>query len=199
MSFFIINPDIYNWIILPLLIFLAQICNVSLETLRVVSVSKGIKYLAPIIAFFEIVIWLLAIEAILSDISNIAIFLGFALGFALGTFVGLVIEERLSVGMVIVRIITPGESNEEIVSFLQQENYGVTSLDAQGSRGDVKIILSLVNRADIPRIIGHLKTTNPNAFFSIEDVRYINQGVFRQRSPNVFTGWIHSFGSGKKD
>jgi uncharacterized protein YebE (UPF0316 family) len=193
LSFFIISPDIYNWIILPLLIFIAQICNVSLETLRVIYVSKGIKYLAPVIAFFEIVIWLLAIEAILSDISNIAIFLGFAFGFALGTFVGLVIEEKLSVGMVIVRIVTPGESNEEIVSFLQQGNYGVTSLNAQGSRGDVRMILSLVNRVEIPRIIAHLKTTNPDAFFSIEDVRYVNQGVFRPRKPDVVTRMIHSF------
>jgi uncharacterized protein YebE (UPF0316 family) len=193
LSFFIISPDIYNWIILPLLIFLAQVCNVGLETIRVIYVSKGIKYLAPVIAFFEVVIWLLAIEAILTDISNIAMFLGFALGFALGTYVGLVIEERLSIGMVIFRIITPGESNDEIVSFLQQGNYGVTSLNAQGSRGNVKMIISLVNRVEIPRIIEHLKTTNPNAFFSIEDVRYVNQGVFRPRRPNVFTGLIHSF------
>ena len=193
MSFFIISPDVYNWIFLPLLIFVAQICNVSLETIRVIYVSKGIKYLAPIIAFFEIVIWLLAIEAILTDISNIAMFLGFAFGFALGTYVGLVIDEKLSVGRVLVRIVIPEGSDEEIVSFLQQGDYGVTSLDAQGSRGDVRMILSLVNRAEIPRIIEHLKTTNPNAFFSIEDVRYVNQGVFRPWRPTVFTGMIHPF------
>jgi uncharacterized protein YebE (UPF0316 family) len=193
LSFFIISPDIYTWIILPLLIFIAQICNVSLETIRVIYVSKGIKYLAPVIAFFEIVIWLLAIEAILTDISNIAMFLGFAFGFALGTYVGMVIDEKLSVGRVIVRIVTPGKSNEEIISFLEQENYGVTSLDAQGSRGDVKMIISLVNRAEIPRIVEHLKTTNPDAFFSIEDVRYVNQGVFRPWRPGVFTGMIHPF------
>jgi uncharacterized protein YebE (UPF0316 family) len=164
-----------------------------METIRVIYISKGIKYLAPIIAFFEIVIWLLAMEVVMQDLANIANFLAFALGFAMGTYVGLVIEEKLSIGMVILRIVTTDESNEEIVSFMQSENYGITTLDATGSRGSVKMILSLVNRTDVPRITQHIQATNPHAFFSIEDVRYVNQGVFRPKKPNRITGFFHSF------
>jgi uncharacterized protein YebE (UPF0316 family) len=193
MSFYLISPEIYSWFILPLLIFLARIGDVSMETIRVIYISRGIKYLAPIIAFFEIIIWLLAMEAVMSDLSNIANFFAFAFGFATGTYVGLVIEERLSIGMVIMRIVTTEESNEEIAQFLESEHFGVTSLDAKGSRGSVKMILSLVNRADVPRITGHIQTTNPTAFFSIEDVRYVNQGVFRPKKPNAITGLFHSF------
>lgn len=83
-----------------------------METIRVIYISKGIKYLAPIIAFFEIVIWLLAMEIVMRDLSNIANFLAFAFGFAMGTYIGLVIEEKLSIGMVIMRIVTAEESNE---------------------------------------------------------------------------------------
>jgi uncharacterized protein YebE (UPF0316 family) len=164
-----------------------------METIRVIYISRGIKYLAPIIAFFEIVIWLLAMEVVMKDLSNIANFLAFALGFAMGTYVGLVIEEKLSIGMVILRIVTTDESNEEIVSFMQSENYGITTLDATGSRGSVKMILSLVNRTDVTRITQHIQATNPHAFFSIEDVRYVNQGVFRPKKPNRITGFFHSF------
>jgi uncharacterized protein YebE (UPF0316 family) len=164
-----------------------------METIRVIYISRGIKYLAPIIAFFEIVIWLLAMEVVMQDLANIANFLAFALGFAIGTYVGLVIEEKLSIGMVILRIVTTDESNEEIVSFMQSENYGITTLDATGSRGSVKMILSLVNRTDVPRITRHIQATNPHAFFSIEDVRYVNQGVFRPKKPNRITGFFHSF------
>jgi uncharacterized protein YebE (UPF0316 family) len=164
-----------------------------METIRVIYISRGIKYLAPIIAFFEIVIWLLAMEVVMQDLANIANFLAFALGFAIGTYVGLVIEEKLSIGMVILRIVTTDDSNEEIVAFMQSENYGITTLDATGSRGSVKMILSLVNRTDVPRITQHIQTTNPHAFFSIEDVRYVNQGVFRPKKPNRLTGFFHSF------
>lgn len=193
MSFYLISPEIYAWLILPLLIFLARIGDVSMETIRVIYISRGIKVLAPIIAFFEIIIWLLAMEVVMSDLSNVANFFAFAFGFATGTYVGLVIEEKLSIGMVIMRIVTTEESNEEIATFLESENFGVTSMDAKGTRGNVKLLLSLVNRADVPRITDHIRTTNPNAFFSIEDVRYVNQGVFRPRKPNAITGLFHSF------
>jgi len=192
-SFFIISPEFYSWIILPLLIFFARVCDVSMETIRVIYISRGIKYLAPLIAFFEIVIWLLAMEVVMKDLANIGTFLAFALGFAVGTYVGLIIEEKLSIGMVILRIVTTDESNEEILSFMQSENYGITTLDATGSRGSVKMILSLVNRTDVPRITRHIQATNPHAFFSIEDVRYVNQGVFRPKKPNRITGFFHSF------
>jgi len=188
-----IDPVLYSWVTLPALIFLARIGDVSMETSRVIYISKGIKYLAPIIAFFEIVIWLLAMEIVISDLANIANFFAFAFGFAMGTYVGLVIEEKLYIGMVILRIITTEESNEEITSFMQSENLGVTCMDARGARGNVKMILSLVNRTDIPRITEYIRTTNPHAFFSIEDVRYVNEGVFRPKNPNALTGLFHSF------
>jgi uncharacterized protein YebE (UPF0316 family) len=185
MSFFLISPDLYAWVILPLLIFFARICDVSMETIRVIYISRGIRYLAPIIAFFEIVIWLLAMEVVMKDLSNIANFMAFALGFAMGTYVGLVIEERLSIGMVILRIITTEESDEQISGFLTAEHCGATRLDAQGSRGNVKMIISLVNRTDVPRITDFIRAVNPGAFFSIEDVRYVNEGVFRPQKPGV--------------
>ncbi|MFZ0181584.1 MAG: DUF5698 domain-containing protein [Methanoregula sp.] len=198
MAFFIISPGLYNWILLPALIFCAQIANVCMETLRIVFLSKGIKYLAPVIAFFEIIIWLLAIVGVMSNLSNPANFIAYAFGFALGTYVGLVIEERLSIGMVIMRIITTGETSAGIAEFLQSEQYGTTCLDAKGARGGVTMIISLVNRDDVPRITRYIEQTNPGAFFSIEDVRYVNQGVFKPRKLNPFTGFLHTLARPRK-
>jgi len=197
-AFYLVSPEIFNYVILPLLIFLAQIANVCMETLRIVFLSKGMKYLAPVIAFFEIIIWLLAIVGVLNNLSNISYFLAYAFGFALGTYVGLVIEEKLSIGMVIMRIITTDGSGDGIMQFLQEENYGTTCLDATGARGGVKMIISLVNRDDITWITRHIEETNPGAFFSIEDVRYVNQGVFRPKKLNPFTGFIHSLARPRK-
>jgi uncharacterized protein YebE (UPF0316 family) len=198
MSFFTNSPELYAWVILPLLIFFARICDVSMETIRVIYISRGIKYLAPVIAFFEIVIWLLAMEVVMKDLSNIANFMAFALGFAMGTYVGLVIEERLSIGMVILRIITTEESEAQITSFLARENCGITRLDAQGSRGCVKMVITLVNRADVPRITDYIRTVNPRAFFSVEDVRYVNEGVFRPQKQGVLGGLFGSVMHKKK-
>jgi len=54
------------------------------------------------------------------------------------------------------------------------------------------MIISLVNRVDVPRIREHIEKTNPNAFFSIEDVRYVNEGVFRPKTSNAFTQTCHA-------
>jgi len=197
-AFYLVSPEIFNYVIIPLLIFLAQIANVCMETLRIVFLSKGMKYLAPVIAFFEIIIWLLAIVGVLNNLSNISYFLAYAFGFALGTYVGLVIEERLSIGMVIMRIITTNETSAGIAAFLQTEQFGTTSLSAQGARGGVTMIISLVNREDVPRITRHIQETSPDAFFSIEDVRYVNQGVFRPRKLNPFTGFLHTLALPRK-
>ncbi|MCX6692709.1 MAG: DUF5698 domain-containing protein [Methanoregula sp.] len=191
--------ELYSWVILPLMIFIARIGDVSMETIRVIYISKGIKYLAPIIAFFEIVIWLLAMEVVMSDLSNIANFFAFAFGFAMGTYIGLVIEEKLSIGMVIVRIVTTGESTIELLEFLTSSDYGVTCLDGAGSRGTVKMILTLVNRTDLPHVIGHIRHYTPHAFFSVEDVRYVNEGVFRPKHSSLLGSCLQSFSrSGKK-
>jgi uncharacterized protein YebE (UPF0316 family) len=105
----------FAWVVLPLLIFIARIWDVSMET---IYISKGIKVLALVIAFFEIVI--LAMGVVMDDLSNIANFHVFAFGFSIGTYVGHVIEEKLSIGKVILRVVTRGESNDK----MQSENYG---------------------------------------------------------------------------
>jgi uncharacterized protein YebE (UPF0316 family) len=99
----------------------------------------------------------------------------------MGIYIGFLIEGKFIIGMVILRIVTTEDSTHEIVSFMQSENYGITTLDVTGSRGNVKMILSLVNRIDVPRITVHIQSINPHAFYSIEDVRYVNEGVFRSK------------------
>ena len=192
MSFYLISPEVYAWVILPLLIFIARIFDVSLETIRVVYISKGIKFLAPIIAFFEILIWLLAFEVVLSNLSNIATFLAFAAGFAMGTYIGLLIEEKLSIGMVVVRIIT-SEGADELMEKLKAGNYGVTRMEGVGAREPVTVLLTLVDRHDLHHLIGLINESNPHAFYSIEDIRTANEGVFRPRKHGVLRFLLDMF------
>src|SRR4030043_95358 len=100
------SSDIFKWVILPILIFFLRLTDVSLATLRIMFISRGLKYLAPIIAFFEINIWLLAIGQIIMNLGNIVCTLAYAAGFALGNLLGIMIEEKLSIGLVLVRLIT---------------------------------------------------------------------------------------------
>jgi len=48
--------DFYTYVGLPLLIIFARILDVSLGTLRIILISKGLKKFAPLIGFFEVLI-----------------------------------------------------------------------------------------------------------------------------------------------
>ena len=113
--------EIYAWILLPLLIFFARVCDVSLGTIRIIFVSKGIKYLAPIVGFFEILIWLLALGQIMQNLNNVFYYIFYAGGFATGNYVGILLEEKLSIGTVGIRIITKREA-EKLIEVLKMRN-----------------------------------------------------------------------------
>lgn len=124
----------------------------------------GFRNPAPFIAFSGILPWFPAMEGVMDDFSIIANFMAFALGFAAVTSAGLVIRERLSSGMVILRIITPEESEGQTTTFPAAENFGITRLDAKGSQDCVRMIMPLVSRTDIPQITDFIHTVNHPAF-----------------------------------
>lgn len=175
------GSDFFTWVILPLLIFIARISDQSIGTLRLIFISKGFRRLAPFIGFFESLIWLLAIREILNHLDNYLCFFAYAAGFATGNYIGMLIEEKISIGTVIVRVI-PRRDTYNLLQSLSENNYGFTVVDAQGSKGDVKIIFCVVNRKDLEHFISIVKTFNPNAFYSVEDVRTVNEGIFRKNS-----------------
>jgi len=176
-----INSEIFTWVILPLLIFLARVSDQTIGTLRLIFVAKGLRKFAPLIGFFESLIWLLAIREILNHLDNYLCFVAYAGGFATGNYVGMLLEEKLSIGSVIVRII-PRKDSTELLSYLSENNYGFTVVDAEGSKGKVKIIFCVIKRKDSMHFVNLVKSYNPNAFYSIEDVRTVNEGIFRDKN-----------------
>jgi len=173
----IYDSDIFRWVILPLLIFTARLVDVSLGTLRIMFISRGLKYLAPIIAFVEINIWLLAIGQIMLNMGNIVCALAYAAGFALGNLVGITIEEKLSIGLVLVRIITKHDI-DKLIDCLKEEKYGVTVHDADGMSGKVKIIFAVIRRRDLKETLERIEKVHPHAFYTVEDVKSVGEAMF---------------------
>lgn len=144
--------------------------DVSIGTVRIILISRERKVLAALLGFVEVLLWLIVITQIMRNLSNVFCYIAYAGGFATGTFLGMVVEEKLALGHSFIRIIVP-EKGEEIVQNLTQAGYRTTTLEAQGARGPVKVILSLLRRKDIPIVLGILKNTAPGAFYTIENAR----------------------------
>ena len=172
----------FTWIILPLLIFCARIFDVSIGTIRIIFVSRGRKVIAPILGFFEILIWLMAIGKIMQNLSNVMAYVSYAGGFAMGNFVGIWIEQKLAVGMVILRVITRKDASA-LIAELKLRGFGVTSIDAKGNEGPVNIVYSVLKRSALETVIRLMEEMNPKAFYSIEDVRAVREGIFPRKRP----------------
>jgi uncharacterized protein YebE (UPF0316 family) len=178
------HSDIYTYLVLPFLIFIARIADVALGTLRIIFISKGKKYLAPLLGFLEMSIWILAITRIFENLDNWACYLAFAAGFAAGNYIGMVVEEKIALGVELIRIITRKEATD-LIDTLRERGYGLTYITAKGSHGDVGIIYSVIKRSDLKEFVAFMNKFNPNAFFTIEDIRFVNKEVFRPSSSRL--------------
>jgi len=162
---------------IPFLIAFARICDVSIGTLRIIFVSKGLRLWAPVLGFFEVTIWLLAISKVMENLTNPINYIAYALGFSLGNYIGMFIENRLAIGMVVVRIITKRDSHI-LVAALRALRYSVTVADAEGNAGSVNIIFTVIKRSAITHVRELIAMHNPLAVYSIEDVRHASDPSF---------------------
>lgn len=188
--------DYFNWVILPLLIFISRLGDVTMATLRHIFISKGLRNIVPILGFFEVLIWLIAMRQVFSHLNNAACFIAWAAGFSAGTYLGMFIEERLAIGTQIIRIIT----NENIFSLtegLKKLNQGVTIVDGHGAVGPVKLIFTIVKRANKAEVIELINTCTPNAFYTIEDVKKAQHGVFTSTPGSSAVGRLFTIRKGK--
>ena len=164
-----------DWFVLtvvPLLIFLARVVDVSIGTMRVIFLTRGRKYLAGAMGFFESFVWIVAVSQVMHNLTNWLTYLAFSLGFACGNLVGIMIEERIALGNLIIRIITRREATE-LVQALRSEGYAVTAVNAEGGTGPVKVLFNILSRKKLPHVIELIKRYNPNAFYTIEDLRFV--------------------------
>lgn len=183
--------------LLPLMIFASRIMDVTMGTLRTIFVARGMRTIAPIIGFFEVLIWIVAISQIMENITSMIYYIAYAGGFATGTWIGMLVEEKLALGVVSLRVITHKDASE-LIEVLREKNYGVTSMDADGASGQVNVIYTLVARHNLGDIVRVIKSYNPNAFYMVEDVRFVREGVFPpKKSPAMKLGMRKKIRKGK--
>jgi uncharacterized protein YebE (UPF0316 family) len=172
------ESTVFTWVILPVLIFIARIMDVSIGTMRLIFVSKGFRLYAPLLGFFEVIIWLLAIGQIMQHLDNFMCYLAYGAGFATGNYVGIYLEERISLGTVVIRII-PKKDTTSLTEHLREANFGVSLVDIEGMTGKLKMLFTIVKRRDLREALEIIRQHNPHAFYTVEDVRTAGEGYFR--------------------
>lgn len=168
-------PDTGMWLALG--IFLAEMCVVTVGTLRIIFIARNCRVLAPLLGFFEIVIWLFAIGQTMQNLDNILCCLAFALGFTAGNFLGMQIEKQLALGFVHVRVITHQDAGP-LIQALQAANFRYTCVDGEGVMGPVRVVMSVVRRRQLSDLLHLIEAFRPDAFYAVDELQAASEGVY---------------------
>lgn len=169
------SADIFSFLILPLLIFLARICDVSINTIRIIYMLGGRRFTATLLGFFEAFIWLLVIREIFKHLDNWLCYVAYPAGFACGIFVGMIIEEKIAYGKVIVRIITRKDVTS-LIQYLNTQHFRFTKVNAEGPDGPETLVFTVLDRERLDDLLNKLKELIPTAFYTIEKVKAAAEG-----------------------
>jgi uncharacterized protein YebE (UPF0316 family) len=178
-----IGSETFGLVIVPLLIFFARILDVSINTIRIIFVMSGKKYISTLLGFFESLIWLMAIGQIFKHVDNVYSYIAYPAGFACGIFVGMLIEEKIALGKVIIRIIT-AEDLIQVKAFLVGNNFRYSIVSASSEQGDEKLLFAVLKRDHVQKMLHEVKVHLPKAFYTIESVKSASEAGLLAEKPS---------------
>lgn len=186
-----LSDTTYRYIFLPFLIFLARITDVSINTVRIIYVLGGRKVMAAFLGFFESLIWLMAIQQIFEHLDNWASYVAYPLGFATGIFVGMLIEERIAYGKVIVRIITRKDISV-LKDYLEQRMIRYTVTGSVGKDGEESIVFTVLERENLGELLEFIKEQIPESFYTVGRVHQAADGaaILKETSRWSISSWL---------
>jgi uncharacterized protein YebE (UPF0316 family) len=163
----------------PVLIFAMRVVDVSLGTLRTMITVRGERGLAALMGFVEVLVWILAAGSALQHLDSAFHLVAYAGGFAAGNYVGIVVENAIALGTVVVRAIIPDEADGTTARRLRDRGYAVTEIDGRGREGAVDILNTVVPRKEAARVIEAIEAHAPRSFVTVEELRTTHRGALR--------------------
>lgn len=164
----------------PFVVFALRLCDVSLATLRMLMIVRGRRAIAPLIGFVEVMIWVVAIGAVVQHLDSPFHIVGYASGFAAGTFLGLLIEERMALGLATIRTVVR-TGGPALAASLRDEGFGVTEMVGKGRQGPVEVLYSVIPRRGVDRCLEIIDEGAPDSFVVVDEPRSVQRGWLLSR------------------
>jgi uncharacterized protein YebE (UPF0316 family) len=174
-----------EWYI-PLLIFLARICDVSLGTIGNILINAGMRRIAPVLGFFEVLIWVLAVGGVVRNLNEPVAIIAYAGGYATGVFVGMTIENSIALGYRVVHVFNRNQLVDASRE-LRDRGWAVTRFDGQGRDGPIENCMLIIPRRKLSRLRRHLSEVCPEAYITVErSDKPLSAGVSPSSRPGRF-------------
>ena len=161
-------------------IFLARIVDVSLGTIRTVLVVKGNRFTSAIIAFFEVLIWfIVAREALNTDLDSWLIPVFYSAGYAAGTYIGGFISNNYLERLISVSIITKSRLGTKMIKEIRKSGFGVSVLELKNPEDEInkKMLIVQLNKSKLKKLTKIIRSIDPDAFVVINETKYVQNGI----------------------
>lgn len=162
-------------------IFSARVIDVSLGTLRTVYTVKGKQLIAGMVAFFEVFIWfLVAREALNTDINSIWIPISYSLGYATGTMLGTYISSTFINGLVLLQATTK-KGNKKLIDKIRSLGYGVSIVPLNNAADSIKkeMLFIETTKKTSKSLVEEIKKIDPSAFIIVNETKYVQNGFVK--------------------
>ncbi len=166
-------------VLLYIVIFIAKIIEVTIGVFRMVLITKGERKLATVIAFFEIVIWLLVVSTVLVNITEDPFkVLAYAAGFAFGQMFGSLLEDKIALGNIRVEIIADEDIGVKLANHLRENNFGATTIEAFGMTCKKTIIFLYAARKQMKNIMSLCNEISKDLVVTVDDIKPLTGGYY---------------------
>ncbi|PTH60759.1 hypothetical protein BU599_03600 [Staphylococcus arlettae] len=172
MSVIASNP----WLMV-LAIFIINVAYVTCLTMRTILTLKGYRYVAAIVSFVEVLVYVVGLGLVMSSLGQIQNIVAYAFGFSIGIIVGMKIEEKLALGYTVINV-TSSAYELDLPKQLRDLGYGVTHYTAYGRDGNRLIMQILTPRRFEFKLIETIKQIDDKAFIVAYEPRTIHGGFW---------------------
>jgi uncharacterized protein YebE (UPF0316 family) len=160
-----------------LFIFFLRLIDVSLGTLRMLMTMRGRKPQAWVLGFFQALVFVFAIQAVIANLDNWLNLVGYASGFATGNVLGMWLEERIALGYTHLNVISP-RRGAQIAEHLREAGYAVTEIPARGKDGTVMMLNCSIYRKNVDKVMNMIAEVDADAMITAEEIRPVRKGYW---------------------
>lgn len=166
-----------------LLIIALQLAYVTLLSVRLILMVKGIRYVAAMMSAVEIGIYVIGFKIVLDNLSNPLNLLVYCLAYGAGVFLGIKVEERMAIGYIAVEVIT-SEEKRDLAERLREKGYGVTRWIGEGKEGKRWVHTVVTKRKYHTRLCQDILALDPHAFIISYEPKFSHGGFLSGRILN---------------
>ena len=156
-----------NLLFLCTKIFFARILDVSIGTIRTLIMVKGKLFLTSILAFLEVLIWVLVVKIYCKECGN---------GATMDDYYDF---HKFDETCVIPELVSDWVNQERIylIKAIRKNGFAVSVIDLKDNKNG--LLLCQVNHKSEQKLIKLVKKYDENAFIIVSDTKYVQNGFIK--------------------